>query len=289
MTDDSPNEISEATRRSIIDHFELAGVSWAGRLTEDDFLARLYDLTKMPSYDHRFANAADDIWQHRVNNLDWGGEAWVFTDSRFNLLYASDAEFLRFLCQTIHPVVRPDVDDALGLAACYNEHLAMDGWQIVEAERLSGKPIFEGCSSTRAVVFEEPTGWRKVDRQLQEVRLSLDTAKTEEQFQSVGLLCREVLISVAQETFDQDRHPLIDDTAPSRTDSRRMLEAIFEAELLEAGNTEARAHAKAAVKLAVALQHKRTADFRTAALCAEGTFSVVNMLAIIAGRRNIRE
>lgn len=49
-------------------------------------------------------------------------------------------------------------------------------------------------------------------------------------------------------------------------------------------NEEARAHAKAAVRLALALQHKRLADFRTAALCAEGTWSVVNMLAIVAGR-----
>jgi hypothetical protein len=40
-----------------------------------------------------------------------------------------------------------------------------------------------------------------------------------------------------------------------------------------------------AVALSLALQHKRTADFRMAALCSEGTLSVVNMLAIIAGRR----
>jgi hypothetical protein len=45
---------------------------------------------------------------------------------------------------------------------------------------------------------------------------------------------------------------------------------------------------KAAVRLALALQHKRFADFRTAALCAEGTWSVVNMLAIVAGRRGRR-
>jgi hypothetical protein len=67
-----------------------------------------------------------------------------------------------------------------------------------------------------------------------------------------------------------------------------MIEPIFEAELAGATNTEARAHAKAAIRLALALQHKRTADFRTAALCAEGTVSVVNMLAIIAGRRSAR-
>ena len=137
-------------------------------------------------------------------------------------------------------------------------------------------------------MFEEPTGWQKVDRQLQEVRLRLDTAKTEEQFQGVGLLCREALISAAQDVFDPSRHPSIDETKPSDTDARRMLEAIFEAELSGSSNAEARAHAKAATRLALALQHKRTADFRTAALCAEGTFSVVNMLAILEGRRNRR-
>lgn len=36
------------------------------------------------------------------------------------------------------------------------------------------------------------------------------------------------------------------------------------------------------------IQHKRFADFGTAALCAEGTWSVVNMLAILAGRRGRR-
>jgi hypothetical protein len=97
-----------------------------------------------------------------------------------------------------------------------------------------------------------------------------------------------VLISVAQKVYDPARHPLDDEKAPSDTGARRMLEAIFEAELKGSSNEETRAHAKAAVRLALALQHKRLADFRTAALCAEGTLSVVNMLAIIAGRRGHR-
>lgn len=64
-----------------------------------------------------------------------------------------------------------------------------------------------------------------------------------------------------------------------------MLEAFFSAELAGSSNEESRAHAKAALRLALALQHKRTADFRMAALCAEATSSVVNILAVLAGRR----
>lgn len=277
------NQITEVTRRAIFDVISASAVEWSGRLAEDDFLSRLYDLTALPSHDHRFPNAAGDIWKHRVMNLDWNDD-WVFYDSRFNLLRVSDDEFLRFLCETLHPVVRPDSNAARELAAAYNQELQADGWRLIEIKQISGHPVFGAQrEGQRVQMCDEPTGWRRVDRQCQEVRLRLDTASSEEQYQAVGLLCREVLISVAQEVFAPEQHDT--DIPVSETDAKRMLEAIFDAELRGGANEEARAHAKAAVRLALALQHKRTADFRTAALCAEATFSVVNMLAVIAGRR----
>lgn len=279
------NNISEVTRRAIIDFIVASETEWAGRLGEDDFLARLYDLTSLPSTDHRFENAAGDIWKHRIINFDWSAD-WVFHDSRFNLLWASDDDFLRFLCETVHPVVRPDSDAARELVSAYNRDLAKDGWSLVEVKQISGKPVFASQKvGHRAQVFDEPTGWQKVDRQVQEVRLRLDTAASEEQYQAVGLLCREVLISVAQEVYDPERHFQRGEITPSETDATRMLEAFFSSELAGSSNEESRAHAKAALRLALALQHKRTADFRMAALCAEATSSVVNILAVLAGRR----
>lgn len=279
------NEISEVTRRAIFDFFTSSGTGWAGRLGEDDFLARLYDLSAMPSNDHRMHTAASDIHQHRINWRDWDDD-WIFYDSRFNLLHVPDDELFRFLCETVHPIVRSNTDDARGLVAAYNRELSPDGWTIVEAKQISGNPVFAPQKlGARVQVFAEPTGWQKVDRQLQEARLRLDTANSEEQYQAVGLLCREVLISVAQEAYDPSAHPPQDGVAPSKTDANRMLEAIFNAELAGAANEEARRHAKAALQLALALQHKRTADFRMAALCAEATSSVVNMPAVLGGRR----
>jgi hypothetical protein len=183
--------------------------------------------------------------------------------------------------------VRPDAEIARELVAAYNQELASDGWSLVESKQISGRPVFAPQKiSQRAEVFAEPTGWQKVDRQLrEEVRLRLDTAESEEQYQAVGPLCREVLISVAQEVYDAERHCPQDGVEPSETDTKRMLEAFFASELDGAPNEEARAHAKAALRLALALQHKRTADFRMAALCAEATSSVVNILAVLAGRR----
>ena len=265
-----------------------ADINWAGRLPEDEFLSRLYDLTTLPSTDYRMHTADADIRQHRVHWNDWEND-WVFYDSRFNLIRAPDEVFLQFLCETIHPVVRPDSHEARRLASAYNKHLASDGWQLVETNQISGRPVFRPQKGDlREDVFPEPTGWQKVDRQFQEVCLRLAEAEIEEQFQTVGLLCRETLITVAEEVYSPERHLPSDGVAPSSTDAKRMLEGIFDAEMAGGSNEEARAHAKAAVRLALALQHKRTADFRTAALCAEATASVVNMLAVLTGRRRRR-
>ncbi|EKC46651.1 hypothetical protein LEA_19739 [human gut metagenome] len=50
----------------------------------------------MPSFDSRFANAEQDIWQHTVNNDDYP-YCWVFEDKRFNLQDGSDEVYLKFL------------------------------------------------------------------------------------------------------------------------------------------------------------------------------------------------
>lgn len=279
------NEITEVTRRAIFDFFVANNISWSGSLDEDAFLSRIFDLTKLKSNDYRYTNAAGDIHQHRVNNYDWSDD-WVFYDPRFNLLHSEDEVFLRFLCETVHPVVRRDEEAVSMIVDEYNKHISHDGYTLVQVKQISGRPVYlPQKGGQRAAVFQEPTGWQKVDRQAQEARMRLDSAQNEEQYQTVGLLCREVLITVSQEVFDPQRHPAEGGKELSSTDAKGMLQAIFAAELPGGSNTEARAHARAAMNLALALQHKRTADFRMAALCMEATFSVVNLVAIIAGRR----
>lgn len=136
-------KISQLTRRDIIDSMVAEKVNWCGRLEESEFLARLFDLQSLPSTDGRFNNAEGDIWQHRVNNFDWDDD-WVFYDKRFGLLTGDDEVFLRFLCETIHPVVRPDVTESERYSQMYNQILRNDGFQLVERTRLSGKPVYVG-------------------------------------------------------------------------------------------------------------------------------------------------
>lgn len=146
--------------------------------------------------------------------------------------------------------------------------------------------IRRGPPAQGAELFGEPTGWARVDRTLGEIRRLLEQAKTEEQFQAIGLYCREALISLAQHVYDPARHSTADGVKPTDTDAKRMLEAYLAVELGGGANEVARKHARAALDLANQLQHRRTADFRQAALCAEATAAVVNLVAIISGRRD---
>ena len=137
------SKISEITRRDILDSIIPEQIKMYGRLEETEFLSRVWELDSMPSTDGRFENATGDIWQHTVNNDDWE-PGWVFSDSRFNLMRGDDETFLRFLCETIHPVVTPDATECERLSQLYNSCLVNDGYQIVEKTRISGKAVYAG-------------------------------------------------------------------------------------------------------------------------------------------------
>lgn len=137
------NKISQITRQNIFDFIQAEGFLWAGRLEEVDFLSRMFNLEDMPSNDRRFPNAVGDIWQHRVNNDDWEDD-WIFNDDRFNLLNCDDSKFLNFICEMIHPLVRPNTEEVNKLLQIFNDNLANDNFEIVEKTRISNKPIFVG-------------------------------------------------------------------------------------------------------------------------------------------------
>jgi hypothetical protein len=137
------SKITEITRRDILDLIFLEQINLYGRLEEIGFLSRIWNLDSMPSFDSRYDNATGDIWQHTVNNDDWE-ENWIFEDPRFNLMRGDDETFLRFLCETIHPVVRTDMTECEKLCQLYNKCLENDGYKIIEKARISGKSVYTG-------------------------------------------------------------------------------------------------------------------------------------------------
>ncbi|WP_241127949.1 abortive infection family protein [Novosphingobium terrae] len=182
----APNtRIRRQTRQNIIDGLTIDSVSWSGSLDDVDFLARIYDLQALPSYDGRYEDASGDIYQHRVNNFDWD-DGWVFDDARFALRSGPDEQFLRFLCEIVHPVVRPDKDEAIKLAAQFNDQLRQDGWELVEVERIAGRPRFvarrpglagdRSASRARTVADALDAGWMQKEIERLELAVESDPA-----------------------------------------------------------------------------------------------------------------
>ncbi|MBO1536743.1 abortive infection family protein [Pseudomonas sp. OA65] len=148
------SDLPRQVRVNVLDGLRLENVAWYGQLDDVEFLSRLFDLQQLPSTDSRFKDAAGDIWQHRYNNDDWEND-WVYTDSRFQLIDGPVEQFLRFLCEVVHPIVRPDRDEALKLVLHFNDQLRSAGWEIYEEERIAGRPRFsfrQRSSSSRAVL-----------------------------------------------------------------------------------------------------------------------------------------
>lgn len=137
----------------------------------------------------------------------------------------------------------------------------------------------------RPSLISEPrelTGWERVDRALSTARTQLESASAEEDCQAIGLLCREVIISLAQAVYDPLIHESLDGVWPSDTDANRMLEAYIAHVFPGASNKEVRAHHRASLALALNLQHRRTATRLLAALCVEATASTAAVVSIIA-------
>ncbi len=146
-------------------------------------------------------------------------------------------------------------------------------------------PLISAIRSARVAIIE-PTGWARVDRAVTEARERLPRARTEEQFQAIGLMCREILISLAQEVFDPLRHSTEPGVKVSATDFKRMIEAFISVDMAGSAAEELRRLARATFDLALRLQHQRTAAFRDAAVCVEATSAVVNIIAVVSGRRD---
>ena len=139
-------EISEITRRDIIDYLLLRDTPFYGRLDLVSFLKRVWDLSSMPSTDYRFSNAEGDIWQHMIRNSDWENNYLLIT--YLDLLKCDDDIFLSFLQQTLHPLVLSEETVLLESVNEYNSKLSTDGYQLEISSRVSGKPIYKAKRMT---------------------------------------------------------------------------------------------------------------------------------------------
>lgn len=163
------NNISEITRRDIYELFrdgyknpydfldanKQICYNYYGRLTEIDFLKKIYPLEQMPSFDQRFENAEGDIWQHTVNNNDYHSN-WVFEDERFELLRGSDIILLKFLCAVFHPENRSEKGYWKEYLEKINALIKIDGYELYESDKISNRAVY----SWRSITSEESANGR---------------------------------------------------------------------------------------------------------------------------------
>lgn len=112
-----------------------------GKLSELDFLKRIYDLKALPSYDNRFDDAEGDIWQHTICNDDYD-EGWFFEDERFGLLNGEDEVLLQFLCAVFHPAVRAESGYWKEFLDSINGLLRIDGYELYPESKISGRDVY---------------------------------------------------------------------------------------------------------------------------------------------------
>ncbi len=151
---DTTFQISDITRRNLFDELVLMdrnGKQIHGRLDLVAFLKRLWPLDKMQST-YYGKNAADDIWQHMINNNDWEYD-FLFGDY-LKLMSGPDAQFLSFLEEVVHPIVRSP-DEQEEFVAVINKHLSKDGFRLQPHERVSSYPSYRAIRLGSARVDQD--------------------------------------------------------------------------------------------------------------------------------------
>lgn len=133
--------ISEVTRRNLIDYLLIREYPFHGRLDLISFLKRIWELSSMPSTDHRFKDAEGDIWQHLINWADWEYEYLLYT--YLDLLDCNDETFLKFLETCLHPVVLSDEMQVSETLSEFNKFLAPDRYRLEVSSQISGRPIYK--------------------------------------------------------------------------------------------------------------------------------------------------
>lgn len=125
--------------------------------------------------------------------------------------------------------------------------------------------------------------WGKINRTLVKIKRDSAVAKDEEDFQSVGLLCRELIISLAQAVFNPEIHGSMDEKGVviGKTDAVRMLKNYISIQLEGGSNEELRSFAQNANKLANRLTHQRNATKKDMMLTVSSTISLINLIGVL--------
>jgi hypothetical protein len=162
--------------------------------------------------------------------------------------------------------------EELGTYQARREHVIRRYQPLLTAlERLEERQLGTGIDAP-------DTSWADVDGEIRQLRQRYATAQTPEDFRAVGLLCRDILISLGHAVFDPDRHLSIDQPMPKRDDAKNRIDYVVQAEFPGSDNHRLRALVKAQWDFVQPVVHTRTDTEKKARLAADGTIYLANTL-----------
>lgn len=140
-----------------------------------------------------------------------------------------------------------------------------------------------GANTGIAVPIVELNGWDRINRTVVKIKQDSVTARIEEDYQQIGLLCREVIISLSQAVYQPEVHGAIDEEGKmiGKTDANRMISNYLTYKLAGSSNQELRTYAKNTNKLANMLTHKRDASRKDMLMAVSATIALINFIGIL--------
>lgn len=125
--------------------------------------------------------------------------------------------------------------------------------------------------------------WERIQRTVEKIKQERKIAKDEEDFQEIGLLCRDVILSLAKAVYNPLIHGETDEqgTKIGSADSVRMLANYINYSLHGGDNKILRQYAKATNDMANQLTHKRTATKKEMLLVVSATMALINLIGIL--------
>lgn len=128
--------------------------------------------------------------------------------------------------------------------------------------------------------------WEDIERRMVKIKQAVAIASDIEDYQSVGLRCREIIISIAKTVYNPTIHGERSDDGSviGECDAVRQLSNYFMTTLKGKENEELRAYAKATNKMANALTHRNTSTKTEMLLCVNATVALINFVGILEGK-----
>ena len=135
-------------------------------------------------------------------------------------------------------------------------------------------------------IFVDLDDWEKVKRAVETIKNDSRIARYEEDFQKVGVLCRDVIISLAQAVYNPSIYGETDDKGIQigTNDAVRMLGNYINVSLKGSHNKEFRTYAKATNDLTNHLTHLRSATKKEMLLTMTATIALINFIGIIENK-----